>query len=89
VSACDPGGTCETCNEVEPAEPVNVYTIPRNSKIYEGCSDGSTWFTMCHPDGLYSFCRTEKGAIVHLGVGQDLVPYEDGYKFARAEVADE
>lgn len=61
---------------------MTLLDIPRNSKIYEACSDGSAWFTMCHPDGLYSFCRTEKGAIVHLGVGQELVAYDDGYKFA-------
>lgn len=57
--------------------------IPRDSKIYEPCSDGSTFFIMCAPDGSYSFCRTEKGAIVHLGILQELVPFGDGYKFAR------
>jgi hypothetical protein len=62
---------------------VTLLDIPRGSKIYEGCSDGSTHFVMHRPDGLYSYCETEKGAVVHLGVFQELVEFEDGYKFAK------
>jgi hypothetical protein len=67
---------------------LTLLDIPRNSIIYEGCSDGSGHFTMCHPDGMYSFCVTEKGAITHLYVGQELVPHKDGYKFNRQGRAD-
>jgi hypothetical protein len=64
---------------------VTLRDIPRRSKIYESCTDGSTFFIMDHPDGMYSFCVTEKGAIVHLGIMQELQPYADGYKFVRLE----
>lgn len=60
-----------------------LHEIPRKSKIYEPCSDGSTYFIYDHPDGMYSYCVTEKGAIVHLGLAQSLVAFEDGYKFGK------
>jgi len=62
---------------------MKLYDIPEKSKIYESCSDGSSYFTYDHPDGMYSFCITEKGGIVHLGLGQPLVKFNDGYKFAK------
>ena len=42
-------------------------------------SDGSTYIDVDHLDGMYSFCRTEKGAIVHLAASADLVPTAEGY----------
>lgn len=60
---------------------MKLYDIPKGSKIYESCSDGSEYFIYDHEDGMYSYCITEKGAIVHLGMCQPLVKFEDGYKF--------
>ena len=58
-----------------------LHEIPEKSKIHESCSDGSKFFIFHHPDGMYSYCVTEKGAIVHLGMMQPLVKFADGYKF--------
>ena len=60
---------------------MKLHEIPEHSKIYEPCSDGSTYFWYIHEDGLYSYCVTEKGGVVHLGICTPLVPFEDGYKF--------
>ena len=57
-----------------------LHKIPKGSKIYEECSDGSTFFTFNHADGMYSNCTTEKGETVHLGANQLLKEHEDGYK---------
>lgn len=62
---------------------MKLYEIPDKSKIYESCSDGSSYFIYDHPDGMYSYCVTEKGAITHLGLTQELEIYEDGYKFKK------
>lgn len=62
-----------------------LYEIPRESKIYAELSDGSTWLTFNHLDGMYSYCTTEKGGAVHLSVGTQLVEYKDGYKLAGEE----
>lgn len=63
-------------------EKKTLIDIPRESKIYERCSDGSKYFIYDHPDGMYSYCVTEKGAVVHLGLMAPLKKYKDGYKFA-------
>jgi len=60
---------------------MKLYEIPRQSKIYETVSDGSSYFIYDHPDGAYSYCISEKGAICHLSMSQELVEFEDGYKF--------
>ncbi len=65
---------------------MKLYEIKLPAKIYEGASDGSTFFTVDHMDGMYSYCVTEKGAVVHLGGGQELEKHEDGYKFAKENV---
>ena len=62
---------------------MKLYEIPEKSKIYEEVSDGSSYFIYDHPDGMYSYCVSEKGGICHLGLSQELVEFEDGYKFKR------
>lgn len=62
---------------------VELHQIPRGSKIYCECSDGSTYVTFHHLDGMYSFCKTEKGAIVHLYRFQELTTHLDGYTFRK------
>ncbi len=63
-----------------------LYELPRNdiegTKIYVEASDGSSFIRFHHTDGMYSYCTTEKGGIVHLGAATELVPHEDGWKFA-------
>ena len=54
--------------------------IPRESRILEPCSDGSKYLTFCHIDGLYSYCKTEKGGIAHLSATTPLEKVEGGYK---------
>lgn len=59
---------------------MKLYEIPNNSKIYESCSDGSEHLTYIRPDGMYSYCKTEKGNTCHLGVTTELEKHKDGFK---------
>jgi hypothetical protein len=52
--------------------------IPKESKIMCQCSDGSEYLTFNHIDGMYSFCKTENGNIVHLGCMTNLELLPDG-----------
>ena len=65
---------------------ITLLDIPRESKIYESCSDGSKFFVFHHLDGMYSYCHTELGEVVHLSVFAELETFEDGYKFVPALV---
>jgi hypothetical protein len=62
---------------------MKLYEIPNKSKIYEEVSDGSSYFIYDHPDGMYSYCVSEKGGVCHLGLSQELEVFEDGYKFKK------
>lgn len=62
-----------------------LYDIPQGSKIYVESSDGSTYITFHHLDGMYSYCTTEKGAVVHLGATCPLEKHRDGYKPSSGE----
>lgn len=64
---------------------MKLYEIPRQSKIYEEVSDGSSYFIYDHEDGMYSYCVSEKGAVVHLFIGTAMVEYKDGYKIKEDE----
>lgn len=65
---------------------MKLYELPRNdeegTKIYEKCSDGSSFFRFHHIDGMYSYCKTEMGGILHINASTELEQHEDGYKFA-------
>lgn len=61
---------------------MKLHEIPNKSKIYEKVSDGSEYFIYDHPDGMYSYCISEKGGVCHLGLSQELEKYKDGYKFS-------
>lgn len=43
-----------------------LYEIPQESKIMCETNDGSTFITFHHVDGMYSYCTTEKGGVIHL-----------------------
>lgn len=60
-----------------------LYQIPQKSKIYEKVTDGSRFVIFDHLDGMYSYCITEKGAVVHLAVGTPLRKYKDGWKITK------
>lgn len=46
---------------------MKLYDLPRGAKIIDcECTDGSKYIIFEHVDGMYSYCTTEKGAIIHL-----------------------
>ncbi len=51
---------------------MKLYDIPRHSQINCECTDGSKYIIFDHLDGMYSFCKTEHGAIVHLAAATPL-----------------
>ena len=51
---------------------MKLYEIPQRSRINCDCTDGSTYIIFDHLDGMYSFCISEKGAIVHLAAAAEL-----------------
>ena len=62
---------------------MELWEIPRGSKIYEECSDGSKYIEFGHTDGMYSYSLTEKGAVVHLSRFTPLERFEDGYQISK------
>lgn len=62
-----------------------LYEIKKGSKIYADLSDDSKYIIFDHLDGMYSYCKTEKGGIVHLSGSTPLEEFEDGYKIAVKE----
>ena len=62
-------------------EPLRLYDLTPNRgiKIYCECSDGSEYVVFSYLDGAYSYCTTEKGAVVHLSGGTPLIKFKDGY----------
>ncbi len=58
---------------------MKLYDIPKGSKIKVEVSDGSKFIIFDHLDGLYSYCKTEKGDVVHLARKTPLKKEEDYY----------
>ena len=59
---------------------IKLLDIKKGSKIFCETSDGSSYIIYDHPDGMYSYCRTEKGGVVHLGLEQPLEEVDGRYK---------
>lgn len=66
---------------------MKLLELPRNKegiKIYldEGgyISDGSEYILFYHIDGMYSYCKTEKGGPIHLSAMTPIEEYKDGYR---------
>lgn len=62
---------------------MRLYDIPEDSKIIlskeQTCSDGSSYIIFRHIDGMYSYCETEKGGIIHISAGAPMKKVEGGY----------
>ena len=58
---------------------MKLYDIPRHSRINVQVSDGSSYVIFDHIDGMYSYCKTEKGGLLHLAAGTPLV--QDGMHY--------
>lgn len=60
---------------------IRLHELPRGAKIVtDGISDGSKFIIFDHPDGMFSYCETEKGGIIHLSVMTPLVKVKDHYE---------
>ena len=59
---------------------MKLYDIKLPAKVYCEVSDGSSYVIVDHLDGMYSYCETEKGGLVHLSVGTPLKEAGDGYE---------
>jgi len=53
--------------------------LKKGSRINCEVSDGSTFIIFEHIDGMYSYCITEKGEVVHLYAATELE--KDGENF--------
>ena len=54
---------------------IRIY-LPDDAEL----EDGSNFINFYHLDGMYSYCKTEKGGLIHLSGLTPLVEYKDGYK---------
>jgi len=54
--------------------------IKKGDKIYAEFSDGSKYCKFYHLDGMYSYCVTEKGGVVHLHTATE-IEIKDGKFF--------
>jgi hypothetical protein len=55
---------------------MKLWDLERSEKgirINVGASDGSDYILFYHLDGMYSYCKTANGAVVHLGAGTEIV----------------
>lgn len=63
---------------------IHLHDLPRNEKgikiFVSGISDRSKYILFYHVDGMYSYCKTEKGGTIHLSVMTPLKKIKDGYK---------
>ena len=64
---------------------MKLYEIPMGSKINCKLSDGSSYFIFDHIDGMYSFCISENGNVLHLSASTDLEKDNQDYKIQEEE----
>lgn len=58
---------------------MKLYDIPKGSKIAMDLSDGSSYAIFDHIDGMYSYCETEKGGVIHFAASTPLKQQGDHY----------
>ena len=64
---------------------MKLYELKRDKgiKIFnDSISDGSKYIVFGHIDGMYSYCTTEKGGIIHLSASTPLKKVGGGYKIS-------
>jgi len=54
---------------------MKLYEAPKGIRIVEKLSDDSEYLTFDHIDGMYSYCTTEKGGVIHLSASTPIEPY--------------
>ena len=59
---------------------MKLHSIPENSKIKCEVNDGSKFVTFFHIDGMYSYCETEKGGVIHLSASTPIKKVQDYYE---------
>ena len=64
---------------------IKLYDIEKGSRIFVEVTDGSKSIIFDHIDGMYSYCKSENGAIIHLAAFTPLVRVEGGYKIETEE----
>jgi hypothetical protein len=62
---------------------MKLFDLPRSEdgiKIFaDEISDGSSYILFFHIDGMYSYCKTEKGGVIHLAASTPIHKLENGY----------
>lgn len=66
---------------------MKLYDLKKGSKILVTASDGSTYVIFDHLDGMYSYCKTEKGGVAHLSASTPLKKVGDHYEIDFEEEA--
>ncbi len=59
-----------------------LHDLPKGSKLYMHCLDGSEYVTFNRIDGSFSHCTSENGNTVHVVTWAQFVQYRDGYELA-------
>lgn len=60
---------------------MKLYDLKHGAKIVnDGISDGSSFIIFDHIDGMYSYCTTEKGGVIHLSASTPLKKVDDHYE---------
>ena len=57
---------------------VYLHEVLLPARVWCACSDGSTYVDVDHLDGMYSFGRSERGAVAHLHGCTPLAANADG-----------
>lgn len=70
---------------------IKLYDLERDQgiKIFvdpKDISDGSSFIVFHHIDGMYSYCKTENGGLIHLSASTPLVEVEGGYRIAGGDI---
>jgi hypothetical protein len=59
---------------------LRLFNLKYGAKIRQKCSDGSRYIIFSHIDGMYSYCETERGGVIHLSAYTPLKKVKDYYK---------
>lgn len=63
-----------------------LHELPRSTKgikiFAADISDGSKYILFYHTDGMYSYCKTELGNVIHLSAMTPLKKNKEGYEIA-------